>query len=83
MKLPATVCVKDPAVKLFARLMLPAMVNAPVAVFIPAPLKVTFWKLPAPILAATAPLKSIVEPVAVKVPVFVQSPLTVCVNALE
>ena len=54
----------------------PAIVSTPVAVFVPAPLNVMLLKVLAPIFAAPEPLKLIVEPVAVNVPVFVQLPPT-------
>ena len=66
-----------PAVKLFEIATFPATDNVPVAVFVPAPLKVILLKLLEPIVPLSAPLNSIVEPVAVKVPEFVQLPATV------
>ena len=61
-------------------LTLPAIAKAPVAVFAPEPLKLILLKLPVPILAAPDPLRSMVELVAVNVPLFVQLPPTVWVK---
>ena len=79
-QLPPIVCVYEPASKLLVRLTFPAMINAPVAVFTPAPLKMMLLKLLAPMLPAPGPLKSMVDPVAVNVPLLVQLPPTVCVK---
>ena len=59
------------------RLKFPEAVMFPVAFLVPAPLMMIWLKLLAPIVLAEAPLKSIVEPVAVKVPLLVQFPPTV------
>ena len=79
-QLPPTVWVNDPAVKLLVMLTFPATASAPAAVFTPAPLNVTLLKLPAPMLPVPEPLKSMVEPAAVNVPLFVQFPPTVWVK---
>ncbi len=71
-QLPPIVWVNAPAVKLLVIPTFPAMLNAPVAVLVPAPLKVMLLKVLVPILPAPLPLKSIVLPVAVNVPLFVQ-----------
>jgi hypothetical protein len=63
------------------RLKFPEAVIVPVAVLIPVPLMVRWLKLLAPIVLADPPLKLIVDPVEVNVPLFVQFPPTVCVNA--
>ena len=68
---------KEPEVRLKS----PSASIVPVAVFVPVPLIVILLKLLAPIALAEAPLKLIVEPVAVKVPLLVQFPLTVWVKA--
>ena len=68
---------KPPEVKL----KFPATLIAPVAVFVPLPLIVRLLKLLAPTVLATSPFKLIVDPVALKVPSFVQFPFTMWVNA--
>ncbi|MEI8086770.1 MAG: hypothetical protein WCG93_11200, partial [Paludibacter sp.] len=61
---------------------LPAMLNAPVALFTPALANDTLLKLLAPMLCeALLLLKLMVEPVSVNVPLLVQLPATLCVNA--
>ena len=80
-QLPVKEWEKLPAEKLLVIEMLPVQLRLPVAVFTPVPLKVRLLKLLAPIFPELAPLKLIVDPVAIKVPGLDQFPPTVCVNA--
>ena len=83
-QLPWRECEKLPALKLVVIVTDPAIFNAPVAVFVPAPLKVTLLKLPAPMLwAALLLLKFTVEFPGVNVPLLVQLPETVSVFVPE
>ena len=59
----------------------PSTEIVPVAVLLPAPLILILLKLLALIVLAASPLKLIVDPVAINVPLFIQLPFIECVKA--